>query len=501
MPRPPGPSDPTLPESSEAEDTVPDLRSRLERQLRINQILIARAERDMDSQGSSFALFQNSILLENKVKERTAQLALVNEALRQEVLEHERAETRLKEAHARIHLILQSMPAILIELEDQNMVSGWNAAAESTFSLSQARLIGRPLESCGIHWDWERVRAGLIECRASGLMTTVTDLAYRSPDGRDGFLQMRICPIPGRGAQAGRVLLFGEDITDRRMLQAGLVEAQKLNAIGELAAGIAHEINTPTQYVGDNTLFLKKAFDDLLGLLSRLTTLRSEARIDSVDPALIAAFDAAMQEVDLDYLRDEVPTAIAETLEGVARVTTIVRAMKDFSHPGTGEKALTDLNQSIASTLTVARNEWKYVADLVTDLDPDLPPVPCLIGEFNQVILNLVINAAHAIAERLGVSSGAKGRITVSTRRDGDWVEMRISDTGAGIPEAIRGRIFNPFFTTKEVGKGTGQGLAIAHRVVVKRHGGSIDFESETGRGTTFIVRLPMGMDVPAPVS
>ena len=168
--------------------------------------------------------------------------------------------------------------------------------------------------------------------------------------------------------------------------------------------------------------------------------------------------------------------------------------MKDFSHPGSEDKTPLDLNRAIESTITVARNEWKYIADLETDFDPALPPVPCLPGEFNQAVLNLIVNAAHAIAAKFGDGAGGKGLITVKTRRDGDWADLRICDSGTGIPEAARGRIFEPFFTTKEVGKGTGQGLAIARSVVVDKHGGTIAFETESGKGTTFIVRLPLAL-------
>jgi signal transduction histidine kinase len=196
----------------------------------------------------------------------------------------------------------------------------------------------------------------------------------------------------------------------------------------------------------------------------------------------------------VDYLRGEIPRAIGESLAGVERVSTIVRAMKDFSHPGTEEKTPVDLNRAIESTITVARNEWKYVAELETSFDASLPPVPCLPGEFNQVVLNLIVNAAHAIAAK---SSEAKGRIQVRTRRDAGWADIRVTDSGTGIPEKVRRRIFEPFFTTKEVGKGTGQGLAIARSVVVDKLGGTISFETETGRGTTFIVRLPLAIAEP----
>jgi signal transduction histidine kinase len=165
--------------------------------------------------------------------------------------------------------------------------------------------------------------------------------------------------------------------------------------------------------------------------------------------------------------------------------------MKDFSHPGTKEKIPLDLNHAIESTITVARSEWKYVANLETEFDRSLPLISCEPGGFNQVILNLIVNAAHAIADVVGKESSERGKIKVQTRNCGDWVEIRIQDTGSGIPEEVRSRIFDPFFTTKEIGKGTGQGLAIARSVIVDKHDGSIHFETEEGKGTTFIIRLP----------
>jgi signal transduction histidine kinase len=198
-------------------------------------------------------------------------------------------------------------------------------------------------------------------------------------------------------------------------------------------------------------------------------------------------------DVDLSYLRAEVPSAIQQLLEGVDHVAGIVRAMKEFSHPGRGEKMPLDINRAIESTILVSRNEWKYVADVTTDFDRELPLVPCLAGEFNQVILNLIINAAHAISEVVG-DTGRKGTVHIGTRQGDGWVEVRVSDTGIGIPEAIQPLIFDPFFTTKPVGKGTGQGLAIAHSVIVKKHGGSIKVESAPGAGARFAIRLPCAM-------
>ena len=278
----------------------------------------------------------------------------------------------------------------------------------------------------------------------------------------------------------------------RQMMEIQLRQAQKLEAIGQLAAGIAHEINTPTQYVGDNTRFLQDAFNSISTVLRSHEELLAAAKQKTLTPELLEQAGKVLAASDLEYLCEQVPSAIAETLDGVERVTRIVRAMKEFSHPGGKEKAAADLNKAIESTITVARNEWKYVADLKTDFAVDLPFIPCFIGEFNQCILNLIVNAAHAIGDVVKKNPGTKGLITISTRHDGDYIEVRVADTGTGIAEMHRPHIFEPFFTTKDVGRGTGQGLALVYNSIVQKHEGTVMFETETGKGTTFILRLPV---------
>ena len=268
------------------------------------------------------------------------------------------------------------------------------------------------------------------------------------------------------------------ELAHRKRMESELVQAHKLEAIGRLAAGVAHEINTPAQYVGDNIRFVEEAFNSLETLLAA-----------SGDPAQAAGGPESA------YLREEVPNALRQSLEGIDQIASIVRAMKEFSHPGSEARQLVDINHAIENTLTVARNEWKYVADVVTELDAGLPLVPCVAVTFNQLILNLLMNAAEAIAEVVGDGSHGKGTITLRTRRDGEWAEIEVADTGVGIREEHRGKIFEPFFTTKDLGKGTGQGLAIARATVVDRHGGTIQFRTEVGHGTTFTVRLPLALD------
>jgi two-component system, NtrC family, sensor kinase len=278
-------------------------------------------------------------------------------------------------------------------------------------------------------------------------------------------------------------------LADLRLAQGELLQAQKLESVGRLAAGVAHEINTPVQFVSDSMFFLREAFSDLLPIAEAFGSLRAAAEAGPVPGDLLAQAEAVDQAADLAYLVENVPPALARCGEGLERVAAIVRALKEFAHPDSRRTEPADLNHALETTLVITRNEYKLVADVETSLG-EIPAVRCLAGELNQVFLNLVVNAAHAIEEARG--GQGRGLIRVSTRRDGDHVVISVGDDGAGIPEAIRTRVFDPFFTTKAVGKGSGQGLSIARNVVVEKHGGTIDFESEVGKGTVFHVRLPI---------
>jgi PAS domain S-box-containing protein len=284
-----------------------------------------------------------------------------------------------------------------------------------------------------------------------------------------------------------------QDITELKRLGRELTAAQKLESVGRLAAGVAHEINTPVQFVWDNVQFARTSMTEIAAVILAYRGLQQAAQHG--DHVLEAATRASQAEnaVELDYLMKDVPLALEGAVEGLDRIATIVRSMKEFAHPDQAEKTLADLNQAIRSTLVIAHNEYKYVAEVDTQYG-ELPLVPCYLGEINQVVLNLIINAAHAISDVTG-DSGNLGKLTVRTRydADADAVEVAIADSGSGIPESARTKIFDPFFTTKEVGKGTGQGLAIARSVIVNKHGGTLRFETECGMGTTFFIRLPVG--------
>jgi signal transduction histidine kinase len=311
--------------------------------------------------------------------------------------------------------------------------------------------------------------------------------------GQDRWFLTSKVPWRDRHGKTIGIVGIARDITERKQLEVELRHAQKLEAVGGLAAGIAHELNTPIQFVGDNTHFLQDAFTDLAKVLTKYRQLREGVAKAGVGPTLVEEVREVEEAADLGYLLEEIPKALAQSLEGVSRVATIVHAMKEFAHPDRGEKMLTDLNKALASTLIVARNEIKYVADVDTDFG-ELPLVLCYGSDMNQVFLNLLVNAAHAIREA-AKGSDKRGLIRVRTRQESNHVVISISDTGCGIPENIRHKIFEPFFTTKEVGRGTGQGLTIARTIVVEKHGGSLTFDTELGQGTTFTIRLPLELE------
>jgi signal transduction histidine kinase len=329
------------------------------------------------------------------------------------------------------------------------------------------------------------VRRRFDECN-SGPFEFVTALSQRG-DRRSEVRWTGTCETAA-GTKYLRGLML--DITEFRRTGRELAAAQKLESVGRLAAGVAHEINTPVQFVSDNVQFVGKALTDIAAVIHAYRGL--QRAVQSAGDISAAARLAAEAEktADLDYILENGPLAIESSIEGLGRIATIVRSMKEFAHPDQAQKTPADLNQAIRSTLVIARNEYKYVAEVET-LFGDLPPVACHLGEINQVVLNLLVNASHAISDVVK-DTGGLGKLTVHTRLDGDAVEIAIGDTGTGIPVAARNHVFDPFFTTKEVGKGTGQGLAMAHNVIVNKHGGTLRFETECGKGTTFRIRLPI---------
>lgn len=288
------------------------------------------------------------------------------------------------------------------------------------------------------------------------------------------------------GKQSRHVMQFMEQQIHRRSREIEdanktLVQSEKLAAVGQLAAGIAHEINTPAQYVGDNI----KAISDFFDGMTRLLAFYRQLLTDHGQEELLARIAEQERKEDLAFILDDAPQALEQSLEGVAQIVRIVQAMKGFSHAGQGRVAKININLALENTLLVARNSYKYVADVETRFS-DLPAIECYPGELNQVFLNIIVNAAHAIEDH----KRGRGKITISTEPSPTGIEIRIADTGHGIPAEIRDKVFDPFFTTKDVGRGSGQGLNIAYRIIHQLHGGSLSFDSEVGVGTTFVIRL-----------
>jgi len=304
------------------------------------------------------------------------------------------------------------------------------------------------------------------------------EIAFDKTRGMNRVILTSKIPLHDADGNLTGVVGTGFDITDRKAAEERMASSDRLESIGRLAAGVAHEINTPIQYLSDSVSFIRDGVKELL---------------EYIDALHAAMPQPPAPDENVEDLRKEMPPALTLVADGLSRIAEIVRSMKDFAHAGQHEMGPTDLNRAIASTLVIARSEYKPVAEVETDYG-QLPPVTCHTSQINQVVLNLVVNAAHAIADKIR-RSGAVGKITVSTRVEGERVVIAIGDTGGGIPEDIRARIFDPFFTTKEVGRGTGQGLSIARNVIVKGHGGELDFTTELGKGTTFYIRLPISRD------
>jgi len=382
-------------------------------------------------------------------------------------------------------VITQSADPIVIFSLDAIM---WyvNPAAIDHSGYSERELVGEKVQLLANNRGNQTFCAKIWEVLLGG--STWSDRLFCTrKDGQTIEYAVTISPVRDAEGVITDFIAIGRDMTQINLLQRQLLQAQKLESIGQLAAGIAHEINTPMQYVQNNITFLERAFAQFILLMTDYQRL-----LKTPEVSLTEEVKEKLEEIHLDFLMEETPESIAEAKDGILRVRKIIAAMKDFSHPGADKKMPTNLNRSLENTITVCRHEWKYVADIRTDFEADLPVIPCWQDQLNQALLNLIVNSAQAIAETGATFPENPGAITISTRLVDNWVEIRVRDTGGGIPQEIEDKIYDPFFTTKEVGKGTGQGLAIVYDVVVRKHGGSVDFISEPEQGTTFIIRLPV---------
>jgi len=401
----------------------------------------------------------------------------------------QRAEERGRRAEARVGAVMQAAPHAIVSLDGAGIIHDWNPAAAKIFGWRAAEAVGQGFWELAVAERHRRLGNELPAERIAGV-----EIAGRRRDGSEFPGVISLSAVAGFERPMYCAII--EDVTESRRLEVELRHAQKLEAVGRLASGLAHEINTPCQFMAANAEFLAEALKDLEDLFAANQRLRDEAAAEARLAGAVAGVDAAAEQADLAFLRENAPRAVAIIAEGVQRVSGIVAAMKDFAKPDMRDAAPLDVNGALTSTLTIIAHQTGGVADVRTEFGE----IPMILGhgsDLNQAFLQLLLNAADAIADRCKAHPDtARGAITVRTRADGDAVLVEIGDTGTGIPELIRQRIFEPFFTTREVGHGTGQGLPIAHAIVVEKHRGTLTFESEMGVGTTFRVRLPgLGAD------
>ncbi|GAB7046599.1 two-component system sensor histidine kinase NtrB [Catenuloplanes indicus] len=400
-----------------------------------------------------------------------------------------------KQAEEFRSVVMDNMADGLYATDEQGRLTFVNRAAARMLGWAEQELLGRDVHetvhSCA---SVSPSACPLMRVGSTGEPVEVDNGLHVRRDGSVFPVRYTVAPLYVDAAVAGLVVVF-RDTTDRRRRRQRDVEDlhdQKLESLGRLSAGLAHEINTPIQFVGDNTRFLAEAYQQMLELLlvyrECLGPQHGQLPWEERKRRATEAEEAA----DMEYLTSEVPSAVAQSLEGIQRVASLVKAMKAFSYKGTADRAYADINEALRTTLAVVRNEVKYVADVVLDL-AEVPEMLCHVGDLNQVFLNLLVNAADAMEGREG-----RGEIRVSTRVEDRTVVITFADNGAGIPEEIQKLIFEPFFTTKEVGKGTGQGLALAV-ALCEKHGGTIDVVSKPGEGATFTLRLPIVGRNPAP--
>lgn len=436
---------------------------------------------------AAWVVFEDTILVASclrgvrelkMIAQRQAQLEFSHSEVEAKV---QRRTKQLQQLENRKSAILDHALDGIITMDSRGIITEFNPAAADIFGMAREDAIGIPFTSLLHGGDLH----GMFE---SDVLLNARLITSGLRDGRSFPLELTATAIEVEGGTM--YTAFVRDLTEQRKLETDLAHAQKMESIGQLATGVAHEINTPNQYIGDNVAFLGQSFESMVEAISALRQVQETVRPEAKFAEAVSAADQAIEKSDLDFVLEEVPKAVFQAQEGVERVASIILAMKEFSHPGQDMKTGVDVNRVVTSTVTVARNEWKYVADVELDLQPDLPMIQGHPGELGQVVLNLLINAVHAVKDKF--PTGAGGKIKISTRAEERNVRITVSDNGCGIPEHAQQSIFEPFFTTKEVGKGTGQGLAISRTVVVQRHDGRIDFETSPGEGTTFHISLPL---------
>ena len=429
---------------------------------------------------------------------------LQGETVTEETAEYKRLEKKidvlletLKQVNYQNDMLLKWVNGAVIMVDREDCITWANEAALATVGWSRDEFIGRHLHATIHHSQDDGSEYPMEFCP---MFAAIEDGSSHHGDGdvfwqKDGSsfsADFIACPTRGENNEVTGAVLIFRNLTEQRLKEANRIHSMKLESIGVLSAGIAHEINTPIQFIGSNLSFLQESFQDLLQLITAYSRLKKEVHSGASQLGdILSEIEQLEENADIEYLQEEGPKAFEQTRSGVDRVTKLVLGLKGFAHSGDNEsKRPADLNEIINNALIVCQNTYKYVAQMELDLG-ELPSINVYSGDIGQVIVNLVVNAAHAIAACKGKDS-ALGTIKICTACDGQSITVAISDTGGGIPEGVQQRIFDPFFTTKEVGEGSGQGLAISRNIIHDKHQGELTFESTVGKGTTFTIRLPV---------
>lgn len=439
---------------------------------------------------TSTASAEHEMLLRRIERERNARLAAesILEAKSRELyeanVELQRTAEDLQEQMQKYQSIFEFAAQGIVTVDRNWQIKSFNPAAERIFLLPKQEVVNQEFRSLfaasassDVLRDFDTHQPGLhqiVGMRSDG-GTFAADLTTSLVQHKDESMLVALV----------------RDRTEQQQLETKLRHAQKMESVGQLAAGIAHEINTPIQFVSDNIRFLTSSFEQLEKLFQHFAQHKDLPLAEDGWSAFQQNCQELEAAIDLEFIRQEIPEALEQSLVGIDRVATIVHAMREFSHPGDTIATVVDINRGLLSTLTVSRNEWRYLAKVTTDLDDNLPSITGNPGDLNQVFLNIIVNAAHAIESRKHDRSGL-GKIHIATRRDQEMVEITVVDDGCGIPESSYQKVFEPFYTTKEVGKGTGQGLSVVHTLIVEKHKGEIAIDSEVGVGTTIKIRLPI---------